>query len=593
MTVVKTLLKHMNYVVYFILKATLILFPLLLFGGWLSFVGSYSWTRDLVGMAAAGVLLYATWRIVSRRPQALRGKGESRSWTRDLVHLTAGWTITAWLLLGVLDIVFERHPVPLRGAVSSPEKTVPRYAVPRVALALSGGGYRAALIHAGVIDQLGRLGVPVDTMSSVSGASILAAFVARGGDPMDFVAAVRSGRFRLRRELLNPFRLPRWLIPFGDYSRRDVQAGMVRRTLLSQPEGGSNKPAGPELMISATDLARGMSLGFSPDGVLFAGPASYRYFAWDEAVVIDGIGDIADLVAVSGSFPGAFPAFRTTAKFTVDGTPLAASENTREIQLALADGGIRDNLGLKLLESARNVVTGKNPLSSSWSGYNPGPVWSSDVIIVSDGGKALEADDIGGPLNEVRRAIDLVGLETGVLRLVQMDDDLPKVFLSQASRIAPTPDAVLAGYPWSTSEWGLYDFFRPYDLPGGILDEVVKLVPDQAAALGAFARFPTDPSGVNTRDERCLSGDTAHSDLPSCRWWSLVRVIGADIVRATDVFRRTETLEDTFSPDDADALVRLGRYFVLLAWKDISDGLDRAAERASAVEAGDAGSPAR
>ena len=588
---VEKISQYLNLLFRLIMSWFFVLFPLFLLGGWLLFVGSYSWTRDLVGMVAAGMLLYATWRIVSRRPQALGGNGAARSWSRDLFHLTAGWTITSWLLLGVLDFVFERHPVPLRGAVSSPETTVPRYAAPRVALALSGGGYRAALVHAGVIDQLGRFGVPVDTISSVSGASILAAFVARGGDPMDFVAAVRDGRFRLRRELLSPFSLPFWLNPFGDYSRRDVQASMVRRVLLSQPEGTGNIPAGPSLMVSATDLVRGMSLGFTQDGVLFAGPVSSRFFAWDEAVIVDDIGDLADLVAVSGSFPGAFPAFRTKAKFTVDGVPLSLSENTREIQLALADGGIRDNLGLKLLESARKIVTGENPLSSSWSAYNPGPGWSSDVIIVSDGGKALEADDIGGALEEVSRAIDLVGLDTGVLRLVEMNDDLPKVFLSQASRIAPTPDAVLAGYPWSASEWALYDFFRPYGLPDGILDQIVKLVPDQAAAREAFARFPKDPSEVNTRDERCFSGDAAHSDLPSCRWWTLVRVVGADIVRATDVFRKTETLEDTYSSEDADALVRLGRYFVLLAWKDISEGLDRVTERANAAEAGNAGSP--
>lgn len=48
----------------------------------------------------------------------------------------------------------------------------------RIALALSGGGFRAAIFHLGVIRRLEELGImkDVDVISSVSGGSIIAAY---------------------------------------------------------------------------------------------------------------------------------------------------------------------------------------------------------------------------------------------------------------------------------------------------------------------------------------------------------------------------------------------------------------------------------
>lgn len=50
----------------------------------------------------------------------------------------------------------------------------------RIGLALSGGGYRGAAYHLGVLRILNRLGVldKVDVISSVSGGSIVAAYYA-------------------------------------------------------------------------------------------------------------------------------------------------------------------------------------------------------------------------------------------------------------------------------------------------------------------------------------------------------------------------------------------------------------------------------
>ncbi|TIO33408.1 patatin-like phospholipase family protein [Mesorhizobium sp.] len=138
----------------------------------------------------------------------------------------------------------EAASLPLTGHVAAPANVAPPAAGLRIALALTGGGYRAALLHAGVLMELDRLGIPISNVSSVSGGSIIGAYIAKGGDPAEFVKAVIDGRSRLKRELLSAFNLPRWILPFGNFSRRDVQAQIVRRVLLSSvPNSTEMRPA--------------------------------------------------------------------------------------------------------------------------------------------------------------------------------------------------------------------------------------------------------------------------------------------------------------------------------------------------------------
>ncbi len=145
---------------------------------------------------------------------------------------------------------------------------------------MSGGGYRAALVHAGVVDALGKLGVPVTNMSSVSGGSIIASYLSRGGAPTAFRDAVADGRFRMTRDLLafeNLVRLPSpvrapgidvdlWPF-FGHFSRLDVQANLVNRVLLDDGKSQSTTTnKGPALMICMTDLTYGLSVGAIDEG---------------------------------------------------------------------------------------------------------------------------------------------------------------------------------------------------------------------------------------------------------------------------------------------------------------------------------------
>jgi predicted acylesterase/phospholipase RssA len=443
----------------------------------------------------------------------------------------------------------------------------------RIGLAMSGGGYRAALVHAGVLQELAALGIPVTNIASVSGGSIIGSFVAHGGDPADFVHAVKSGHFRFKRELLSAFALPRWILPFGSFSRRDVQAGLVGRLLLTRSPGPSPRPA---LMLAMTDLRHGLSVGVTPEGLMMTGPTTDRFFRFVEAVEVDGMSNVADVVALSGAFPGAFPAFHTTARLTMVGEPLVKSSDSRVLPLTLLDGGVRDNLGLRLLQGIDQEARGGGRTSLSWPGFKPEPHWALDLILVSDGGQSFEiAEERLGLLGQVFRAINVSGLETGILRPVMQKVELPIVALSIASAIGLAPDAAIVQSTKRSRAEVRRDHFWPRQPDDPALGRLVEVVPKQGLARLALSNYArtrgSAPMNVGDLDQRCQ--DLANRDAAECHWRTLADIILDDIDWVTMTFQRAATLEDQYSSEDADALVRLGRYFVLLKRSDIEEAL--------------------
>jgi predicted acylesterase/phospholipase RssA len=551
----------------------LVISPLLLVA-WLAIAGSYSWLRDAV---LIGCITLAMVLSLRRRARSREGLSEGSAIEGPFSVLTIRaafvWGLTCWIAASTADVVFRPPGQPLRGAVVAPPALRQSAASLRVGLAMSGGGYRAALVHAGVLQELAALGIPVTNIASVSGGSIIGAFVAHGGDPADFVEAVKDGRFRFKRELLSAFALPRWIVPFGRYSRRDVQAGLVRRVLLTNQPGTARRPA---LLLATTDLRHGLSVGVAGDGLMMAGPTTERFFRFRDAVEIDGLGDVADIVAISGAFPGAFPAMHTAARLTVVPTLLANSPDTRTIPLALVDGGVRDNLGLRLLQGIDQEVRGNGRNSLSWPGFKPSQDWELDLIIVSDGGQSFEAAERRlGLLAQVSRAIDLSGLETGILRPVMQSAALPVVSLSIAAEIGLAPDATIVQSATRPRASARRDYFRPRLPDDPALARIVELVPNREAAREALANYArtrgATPMSVGDLDKRCR--DTASRDAPECHWRTLADLILDDIDHVAAVFRRSATLEDQYSAADVDALTRLGRYFVLLKLAEIEEKL--------------------
>ena len=144
-----------------------------------------------------------------------------------------------------------------------------------IGLALSGGGYRAALFHLGALRRLNEVGLlsNLRTISSVSGGSILSAHLAtRLSWPLTGVVSDWEER------IAKPFRsftsvnirntpvLKRFLLPWN-WPRDSVQV----ETLASEYESKLTKlklidlPEKPNFIYNATDLAFGVDWNFQRD----------------------------------------------------------------------------------------------------------------------------------------------------------------------------------------------------------------------------------------------------------------------------------------------------------------------------------------
>jgi predicted acylesterase/phospholipase RssA len=242
---------------------------------------------------------------------------------------------------------------------SSCEQTLTRWETGqrriRVAVALSGGGYRAALAHAGLLAALDDQCVPIDYLTTVSGGSIIGAAYALGISPSAFLERLRESRPGLPNDLLSFSGMMReWIVPWS--SNTEVYSDHFRhnffgnRTLADLPEN-------PRLLVNATDVEAG---SYDSREVFFKGRAPTLKVEHDQT--LDQATHIADIVAASGAFPGAFQPMHL--RWISDDKATDLKERK------FIDGGVVENLGLEGLR--RYLTTGSPP---------PEP---PDVLLISD-----------------------------------------------------------------------------------------------------------------------------------------------------------------------------------------------------------------
>ena len=223
-----------------------------------------------------------------------------------------------------------------------------------IALALSGGGYRAMLFHAGALARLNELGLlsKLRRVSSVSGGAFAGALLGAQwgtwGTPVDgvypdfverFVPAIRA--FGERN--IEVFDAIVGALPFvtgtGMLARSIDQGLLHGKTLADLPAPGE----GPEFVICATNLGTGACWRFS------------RAYAGDYVVgrIADPTWPLALAVAASAAFPPAFApmeldvggaTFGDWPKWTA--VDRASAAPFRE-KISLSDGGVYDNHGLE------------------------------------------------------------------------------------------------------------------------------------------------------------------------------------------------------------------------------------------------------
>jgi predicted acylesterase/phospholipase RssA len=354
------------------------------------------------------------------------------------------WAFFGWLSYSLGDpLITWVLQAPLEATVQASDRRapLPPSAGPKVAVALSGGGYRAAVLHAGVLSELNSRGFQVSHISSVSGGSIIGAHYAMGLEPKRFVDALVEGRLNLYRPLgsaLNairlvfPLQIPLTevrLFPWYDFDRSDVQSrvlesALFRHMTLDDLEKQRTEKR-PRLQICATDLVSGYAVGISADGILLRGIPQPRFQREDGLLEhVDhairetrpnewGKQQISRLVTASGAFPGAFSPL-----------PFQLSEFDKlpARHVSLSDGGLTDNSGVRLLLE-RHFRSVRNSDDS----------WHIKHLVVSDGSQPLVAAAAGSSLiEELPRSVDIVYAGSGWRQLgddVDAEKDLKMFFL--------------------------------------------------------------------------------------------------------------------------------------------------------------------
>lgn len=254
---------------------------------------------------------------------------------------------------------------------------------PRIALALSGGGFRASLFHLGVLRRLAELGwLPeVDVISTVSGGSIIGAFavqrwdgfLASGGDAKAFESVI-SAPFVERLQTHNF--LVEWLLTSWSWPLRKISSNTFTRTqaaaeLLDEiffaGKGCDSLPSHPLLIMNATNLQSIRAWRFTNAGM---GDSRVGHAKWGSKPL-----RLSICVGASAAFPPVFPPVRIVRGDYTFATPIYQESPLPEYPLiSLTDGGAYDNSGLEALTKTVKVP-----------GHDE-RIEPAELLIVSDGG---------------------------------------------------------------------------------------------------------------------------------------------------------------------------------------------------------------
>ena len=268
-------------------------------------------------------------------------------------------------------------------------------------LALSGGGFRATLFHLGVVRFLhdAKLLSSVTHICSVSGGSVFAAHLVLNwerytGDANEFDSAsselltlVKADvRGRVSRRLFGAF-LRRTIIPPLRVTNRfrlsatdllgKYYSILYKSSVLADLQGTENQR--PSLFLLTTNLTDGSLCAFTAQGFLNDN---------DGHLIQAQTFPLATAVAASSAFPGFFP-------------PIALTPDNLDVpehilghaRIALTDGGVFDNLGLRKFQNIRrdkNVNIDHILLSDASHRF----LWDKESMLLQPLRTSLRASDI-------------------------------------------------------------------------------------------------------------------------------------------------------------------------------------------------------
>ena len=254
---------------------------------------------------------------------------------------------------------------------------------PRIALALSGGGFRASIFHLGLLRRLAELGwLPkVDVISTVSGGSILGAFLAvhwdeliqAGGDGNAFAKVISEPFLQIiqSRNFVMKWVVNGWRWPFRkgldqSFTRTQAAADLLGEWFY-QNRNCDGLPDHPVLILNATSLQSMRSWRFTKWGL---GDSRFGHALWGDHVL-----SLGTCAGASAAFPPVFPPARIQREhYSFSGPIYGEKEMPHFPLIPLTDGGVYDNNGLEVLIKRVSVPGLEEELEVA------------DFLIVSDGG---------------------------------------------------------------------------------------------------------------------------------------------------------------------------------------------------------------
>ena len=613
------------------------LVPILLAVGFVAallyMVGSYSWPLDLAALVAAAVAVWLVAHIWMR----VRGR-PSRRWPatrRGAMAVAIGFVLAWWLALTGADSIAMRHAARrdwTSASTSCPEGlTGPGWGAtrpPRVGVAVSGGGYRAALFHAGVLAGLECIQVPVTALSTVSGGSIIGAYYAVGGEPHAFRSMVSAGLFNVKRELLhanNALRFAGSLLaqvvgrdhPDTRFTQTDVQASLLDRLLYRGLRMAELDSLGdPRLLVNVTDLVSSERLALTARGVLhpitydpinrqdYANPTGLVGFLGEFAAFRDAAPDkwpanepLARVVAASGAFPGAM---RPIAVYAPKEVSLDSSQAT---WLVLADGGIADNTGLASVRDAiglarddaiyrRCVSTLGGAASASTidarCGERPWGVsaalepWLLDVVVMSDGSAMPRSSMPTTTVAELTSTADAMYRMSGPQRPPPDDTTVaqtPVLLISPKAFARGPEDSAFWANPLETTARAAHRGYRSlqlwsFDIDLATIRFIVRHMPEPDRSR-AYEALSTAQAEGRIRDGS-WRGAEGSSQPPTQAERALHDLLKGELRRRITVFANMSTLRDQVDPGTAESIFLLGQYLVLINRASLQEQVARA-----------------
>lgn len=537
-----------------------------------------SWIPTSYLVAFAVTYLLAILATTGRRPSVGRAIG-----------FTTAAIAGAWILGSAADfavLAAGLNPRPeISTRMSSEEESASHSTSADVAIALSGGGYRAALLHAGVLEALGEMGIRPRAITSVSGGSIVGAYAAMGGSPEMFVGTVASGELDLKREALNAFNFIRYFAEafpgslfryMPSVSTTSVQASMLDRMIFGGARMKDLGAQSPAIMFATTDLRTGRNVGITAAGVIeiplrpvvarLASPQAREVYC--RTLNLDDE-RLANLVAASGAFPGFFAPY----------SPSAAKD------LVLVDGGVSDNLGISLTVSAVEIARSpaksssddeEKCLTASW--LKP---WDVDLIVASDGGTPLSVDwrveSSGNLLGPLSRSIDLIHAQTGTLREASLFAGRADLIVISPTNPFADPDSCPPA--WSRKRMNcLLGDTAMKRLVKEVHDSLSKECVERALAIldSPPVEFQKDGCELLKPPTDLFSATEPADRLLFERVWDELL---QPVYRRIAIFQSQPTLDDTVAESTATEIFALGKDLTWLQERELIASLPRSKRR--------------